>query len=1022
MPAYDLYFPDYKTYRLEKELYSFNLIDYMYEDGNKKVWLSTEHDLKRTNGYQFFNISQIFNGQNPLKGHISRGMYWNDSTQYLVEEIDQQMKKSYALSSRTPTTFTRLDSSSNAVDQLLFYDVVWNGLAYEIWLDSVRSPYLKEVSHDGLHHRSIQLPDLNGQITGFCVTKNNLWFVLDQQKIVAFEITEDGFLNQTVELISPNNIHIFHSDQNDNIWVSHFNSVLQVRKFTTGYELITVAPLRNMEQIFEDTHGNLILGKLAFPNNFTETYLYLQSGGRWIDFKELLDSHHDIHFFAGRNFQKEIFLGAQNSFSTLRFSDNRFSERIVDRKSRDTRWNFIARGLYKTDSMLYVLASNKGMLLHNLISGKEKLLNFTDPQTGKRLKFDCLRTIERDPQGKLWFSTCKDLEAGTSAHLIMYDPELNSSQVIPFPNPITAIQMDSGSNLYIANTLPNLNQAITKYDTRLKKAMTTFEVPKRGGKINDIYPLSDDSLLLATDIGLFGYGLSVGKMDTISVLKDHALQTEFFAIFQYDEKFFLAGKDGLFIYDPISEKVNHFNIDNGLRNNIVTAIFRERKNKYWISTFNGVTMINLDENLILNFSTLDGLPENEFNLYSYFQKDYEMYLGYPNGVIRLNLRDSMVDYFSNFGLDHALVYKKGNDNPSVLFAENNKLIIPADISYFKLFSSSYAAYFIDNFYFKLINTTISDTISFSAINGAVLSNLKAGTYQYKIHTYDRYGNIMPGSKSFQVTIEQHFLQSTWFRFLTFFMGNVLIALLIYWWLRVRNRKKRTKNLMDKRLSEMELQVLQAQLNPHFIFNSISAIQYYIQDHDEEKADTYLTAFSRLMRMYLDSSKSSYIRLSKEISLLSNYLDLEMMVSDGQIESHYEIDPEINQENIVIPTMMLQPFVENAIQHGLFHKKDKGTVYLRFIKLGEDKLLCEIEDDGIGRVKADYFNRLNKAKPVSRALQIINEKLEVLKATRGLNIEIEIIDKYHKEEAMGTLVRITFPIIYAKNVREDLVQM
>lgn len=141
-----------------------------------------------------------------------------------------------------------------------------------------------------------------------------------------------------------------------------------------------------------------------------------------------------------------------------------------------------------------------------------------------------------------------------------------------------------------------------------------------------------------------------------------------------------------------------------------------------------------------------------------------------------------------------------------------------------------------------------------------------------------------------------------------------------------------------------------------------------------------------------------------------------MVSDGRIKSLYEIDPAIDLENTVIPTMMLQPFVENAIQHGLFHKKGNGCIILRFIQVSKDILLCEIEDDGIGRREANYINRQKPQKPTSRALQIINEKLEVLKATQGLDIEIDIIDKYHKGHAKGTLVQIKVPIIKKAGVR------
>jgi len=1018
MPSYEVFEPEYQTYRNEKDLNSFNLIDYLFEDSSNKIWISTGHELKRTNGYQFFNIAQILHTQNPLKGNIIDGQRWNDSTQYLVEQ-GEYLKRSFALQSFSGYKMIFWDSIPNIMGHLMFYDVLEDDMAYEVWSDSTNSISVKILSSAGVLVKTIDLPFFEGDITGFCMTTQRMWFAIDNRIIISYQIREDGTLLPLTKLQSPGKILKLYSDQFDNIWVTTSDIIFQIRKSNDGYALTPILQKENIHQIFEDSKGNLIMGTISFQNNISAAYLYVRKGRRWINLQPIIDQNENIRLFAGSDFEKEIFLAAKNNLSVLRFSDNPFSIQIINHKKNSQKnqykGNFLPRGIYKSDSILYVLVSAQGLLIKNLRTGEEELIQFIDPDTHGYLKFDCLKTIEVDAKQRLWFSTCNDLGDGGKNYLIRYNPRTRSSVLIPESYPITAIKMGMSSTLWIASSVNEKTQQVTAFDTDTKKTKSIAGIPQNIGKINDIDLIDQDSFLLAADMGLFRFDASSGSLESIPLLNHSQAKTEIFSISQYDGRYFLGGRDGLFIYTPGRSEVKHYTTNNGLRNNSITAVFREKKNKYWLASFFGISMLNLDENLILNYSNLDGLPDNEFNLYSYFQKDNEFYLGSPKGVIKLDLRDSMVNYFSNYELDHALLYFRANEKPKVLFPVNNHLNIPADISYVKLFPASYASYFIDQFNYKLINSTLNDTIVFSAVKGAILSKIEAGTYHFKLQTYDRYGNRIPGEKEFTVTVNQFFYNTVWFHLLLLLFGNIIIGLIIYGWARARILQKRKSEAMARRLSELELKVLQAQLNPHFIFNTLSAIQYYIQEHDEEHADMYLTSFSRLMRMYLDSSKSSFITLKTEIALLTKYLELEIMVSDGHVQAHYEIDPDLDLENTVIPTMMLQPFVENAIQHGLFHKKQNGNIFLRFRKLSDRRLLCEIEDDGIGRKKADYINEQKPRKPTSRALQIINEKLEVLKVTQGLDIEIEIIDKYHQEIPTGTLVQIKYPIIKASSV-------
>lgn len=1015
MPTYDLYTPDYQTYRVEKESYSFNAIKYMFQDRNRKLWISSAHDFKRTNGYHFFSLPQVSTGVQYNIDHIIDGQYWNDSTQYLVEENENQVLRSLALYADHPITTYRLDEDQPR-GNLLFYDVIWDENAYEIWNDTAHSLMLKVIKPDGSLENNIRIPSFEGTLTNFSVTRDQLWFVVDHQKIIHYTLTKDGVIRTPSQLTSPADINIFHSDRWGNVWVSTWDGVFQIRSFAHGYELTPITDLRNMQVVFEDDFGNLIMGSITFPRRISVAYLYLREGGRWITLDPLIQDLQDLHFFAGKNFQKEFFVGAQNSLSTIRFSEHPLSKDIINRRDTESITGFNARGLYKTDSTFFALAANQGLWIKDLITGNEDLVRFQHPVSREFLRFEQPSTMEVDTLGRLWFTSGERVGSDESKFLIRYNPRSGRKDLVRFPSSVTAIEAGKGSVIWVAAQGDFNTQAITRFDVVEHHSTGKWDIPTDIGRINDLYVLNEDSIFLATDFGLYQYSVDENRADRIVLLHNPKIRTSIFSIFHYDEKYFLAGRDGLFIYTPDDPHVPHYSNRSGLRNNIITAVFRERRNKYWLATLYGVTMLNLDENLVLNYSVRDGLPENEFNIHSYFQDDSGYYLGYYNGVIQLDLGDSMITYFEDFELDHAQLFYRGEEKGEVLLPSGNHLDIPPNVSYLMLFPSSYASYFIDYFHFKLINTTITDTLTFSASNGAILSKLNAGTYTMELKSYDRYGNILPGAKTYTITINEYFYQATWFRVVILLLVNMLLAYLVFLWFRNRNRQRRKAQEQALRLSELELQVLQAQLNPHFIFNTISAIQYYIQDHDDELADRYLTSFSRLMRMYLESSNSSFISLSSEIDLLTNYLELEIMVSDGKFMAHYEADPKLDLDNIVIPTMTIQPFVENAIQHGLFNKEGVGNIYIRFVLLAEDTLLCEVEDDGIGRAEAARINSQNTHKPESRALKIIDDKLEVLKVTRGMDIEIEIIDKHHDGRSMGTLVRITFPVMKRDDVQ------
>jgi PAS domain S-box-containing protein len=207
-------------------------------------------------------------------------------------------------------------------------------------------------------------------------------------------------------------------------------------------------------------------------------------------------------------------------------------------------------------------------------------------------------------------------------------------------------------------------------------------------------------------------------------------------------------------------------------------------------------------------------------------------------------------------------------------------------------------------------------------------------------------------------------------------------------------------------SELELRALQMQMNPHFIFNALNSIQSYIVNKEEQMANLYLTKFAALIRQFLDSSRSKYISLDEEIANLKLYVELEKLRFENKFDYVFELDPKLNKYN-EIPTMLLQPFIENAINHGLRYKNSKGLLKVSFLD-NHKNILIRIEDNGVGRRAAEKIKALSKQGYRSQGLKITTQRIENYNKLNEENIEYKISDLLESSENIGTLVEIYFP--------------
>ena len=213
-----------------------------------------------------------------------------------------------------------------------------------------------------------------------------------------------------------------------------------------------------------------------------------------------------------------------------------------------------------------------------------------------------------------------------------------------------------------------------------------------------------------------------------------------------------------------------------------------------------------------------------------------------------------------------------------------------------------------------------------------------------------------------------------------------------------------------KLSELEQMALRSQMNPHFIFNSLNSIQQYVIDKDILGANEFITQFSRLIRLTLDHSAKLDISLEQEVVYLSTYLELEKKRFENKFNYTINTDPEINTEDYFIPPMILQPYVENSVRHGMRYKKDnEGKIVISF-HTASGYLICNIEDNGIGRKQARQFKSIAPMEYQSKGMTLTARRIEVFNSTHAssIGINIEDMEDYSRKPA-GTKVTIKFPI-------------
>ncbi len=584
-------------------------------------------------------------------------------------------------------------------------------------------------------------------------------------------------------------------------------------------------------------------------------------------------------------------------------------------------------------------------------------------------------------------------------------------------------------------------------DTSLGKAAAT-------PYIYDLLTLTDGNVWVGTGYGIYSIQPSTMKITGYAahpVLKALNGKLVISMFEDKDHRIWMATHGtGVYCYDKQNNTIEHFGVTEGLAGETVYGFTQDNAGSIYAAAAHGLTIISPDRKL-RTYNRKNGL---RYDRCEALLKDNEgnVWVSNNKSLVKFNPSTQQFTHFEeNSGLsidgfrpNTALTASNGEmlwgSESGINYFFPEKLVITPSllqVSVYAIDTNDTMRYFGGNKYFSLPHSHNDITFHYTAIN---LNGSRNIEYQYKLEGYDkewhsgtdvreaRYPSLPAGNYTFHVKasidhvhwtaanneISMYIIPPFWQRWWFIAAMAVVLAIIIHalYWLRLKQvrEKEKIKSEYNQKIAEIEMKALRAQMNPHFIFNCLNSINRYIVKSDHATASLYLTRFSKLIRLILDNSNSKNVLLSNELEALKIYIEMESLRFNNKFTYNITLDKEVGVDIMEVPPLMIQPYVENAIWHGLLHKEASGHLSINISMLGDNMLQCVIEDDGVGREKAKEYKSKSATTKKSLGMKLTEDRISILNKHHSPNASITIVDLVAPDgEAAGTRVILKIPV-------------
>ncbi len=469
--------------------------------------------------------------------------------------------------------------------------------------------------------------------------------------------------------------------------------------------------------------------------------------------------------------------------------------------------------------------------------------------------------------------------------------------------------------------------------------------------------------------------------------------------------------DGLIRFNKSTRKTQVYSIATGLPNNTIYSIIPVSDHELWCSSNKGIFAFNKKTADIRSFTSRDGLIDDEFNRYYYMMlPDTSLAFGGPMGYTLFKPGALQVDEF----------------DPTIALTDisvSNLPQLPGSLARLKELRLTHNQNFITA-EFAAMQFDVPDKIRYryqltgfdknwvmtGNENKASYTSLPPGDYTLLLNASNTSGKWSSHVRSIHIIIAPPFWKTWWFYLIT----GITLCVLIYLFLHARIRrikKAHARQLQfEREAGELHAMALRAQMNPHFIFNCLNSIKALIQEKQDTKAIKYLTTFVSLIRKQLNNTNNQ-VKLTDELQTCRLYLELEAMRFDERINFHFDIAEDELVKQVMVPPLIVQPVIENAIIHGLLPREEGGWIDIK-VHSKNNQVICEIKDNGIGRAAAAKLKEKSSLLHQSKGIHLLEERINLHGLINQKFNSLETTDLYHSNgQPAGTRVIIKFNTNY-----------
>ncbi|PHN02147.1 ligand-binding sensor domain-containing protein [Flavilitoribacter nigricans] len=667
----------------------------------------------------------------------------------------------------------------------------------------------------------------------------------------------------------------------------------------------------------------------------------------------------------------------------------------------------------ETPELLWVGTQQGGLNRIDLRSG-EVASWLHQPADPGSLNGNTIWAVRHDSKGQLWVGTDQGMDlTGPVVESFRHFMEQMGSSGSFRGNTVLTIYEDRQGYLWVGSWDSNLY----RFDPKTGKYQAfdyAGEITASDSRIHHIFEDEDGMLWLSTYLDAL-YRFDPASGESIPFLKGIGSNWVHPAA---DGHFWVGTNDrGLIRFHPeTGAMVEAFTHAEGLPSNTVFAILEDAAGWLWISTGNGLAHFNPETGQFINYDASDGLPGNSFNIGSAFQDARgRMFFGGPRGVVLVN-PGQMVQNLTppRVALTGLKILRRGEPEQLEKLPPGWEPEQEIKLGYNEndLTFEFVGLHFGDpsqNLYRYRLDPYDEAWVYAGSRHEARYTSLRPGEYTFRVSAANCDGVWNEAGKFVQIKIQPPWWSTWWFRTLMILVLGLAAYNIYRYRVNQIRREAKTRVAFERKLADEKLSALKAQMNPHFLFNCLNSIDHYIIKNDIAKASEYLGNFSQLMRLTLQNSRVSFVPLNEELEALRLYLEMENLRFNGNFDYEIRLDDQIDPEGIEIPPMMIQPFVENSIWHGLMHKKQGGKLSITIRQQGA-YLSCLVEDNGVGRARARELEAHRSSKRRSFGMRITEDRIRMINELYNAGANVEITDLYDQDgEAAGTRVVLNLPL-------------